>query len=547
MTTNFNRNTNKLIAMILSASFFTTSIPAYPLSWGKKSVDSPKIVQGESYLKNCDGLLDAITQEDVEKFLLGQVTSPGQALKLLADYGILYSKEFREAILLTLSERGIELPPIVEGEMPVFSEVFGWNRLKKEYKNFGRGVLKTAQLPDQDFKLFVADVLKNLQKAVDTSEAGNSAENQSRSFVTHRFVAAVTDLENQNVSLVFNDFLKMTLLATIEGPVEKAALKLNGFLDDVGVPFFGAGMIGFMGSIVLMTLTMGSFGLLPHETVARHAVLNLVELASGFVGLGVAWSVVKFNQSRTRAKIRNLNSQRNSAQFRVATDSGLQLHLRGLIKNYVQTTESMMLSIDQVASASDLSKFNAVQLLYLGHLDLLQVQAMGDFIAHSLGSVGLDDRFSDIRAVASSLRADPNNYVNRVTFRQRVLTTLENTNAIEQTVRTSLAQLNERTTLLAKQLAALRSKIYDFPTAQFSDQLIRNNQILAVKLETDLQTLSSLQLNQEQILARFEQLRPILQELSDSLLKGEGTTEGWRQAASKILLVLDQTEKGDRQ
>jgi hypothetical protein len=213
-----------------------------------------------------------------------------------------------------------------------------------------------------------------------------------------------------------------------------------------------------------------------------------------------------------------------------------------LTVQYEDTLSGIAVGIEQACQASDLCHFSPVQLVYLGHTDLDEIDSLSEDIKNSLQAIGLSDRFVEIRQAAENLRERPDDYKNQMRFREKILRAVENTNRLEAAIQDTFPKLSQKIGAVKIQLEILRKSVFGFPVSQTSDELLNKNQIILARLNTDLATLAEVQTNRELILQRFELIKPLLRELSGPVLNEDHSPEEWRRSASQVLIFLDQVE-----
>jgi hypothetical protein len=196
------RFTRRALSFGLSLSMGISAVPACP-SFAAPSNPRPVIV-AEPYLQTCEGLLQAAQTEQIEKYFLSHVRTEGQAAQLLADYGLLASKDLREAILVVLAKRGIPLPRIRKNDSQDFPI---------EFRIFARKVLAVAQLPETEFQKFVDEVLSNFKTVIDGGGDGGF-KNELHSLMITRFLTAMREDQNPDLLKVFRAIVRSNLLVT---------------------------------------------------------------------------------------------------------------------------------------------------------------------------------------------------------------------------------------------------------------------------------------------------------------------------------------------
>jgi hypothetical protein len=501
---------------------------------------SPDIVAGENYPVPCEGLLDAIQTEDVERFLLGQIQSPQQALKLLADYGLIYSGDFQRAVMITLEDRGVKAPPYYGASADAKT-----GKPPELPAEFVRGVVGVAKLPEPQFKIFVEQVLSNYEKIVNATDVAGS-RSQIRSLVAHRFIKALREVESQFVLPTYNLFLRTVVLDTARDLLHDLTRK-QGQWDPALTSLMGPTMGGLCGLLVgsLTNVACLTFSSIDIDTTYSNELR--VFLGSGIAGFLFGFAPLIFFSGRdefNKAQARSLVPQQS---FQVTMDDGRTGTTMSLfLEDYEKNLTDLVVSLNDVCRASSVCQFTPVQLAYLGHIDLLEIEAKAANLQFLLGSIGVGEKFSEIRKAANDLRQHPGDYLKQMAFRHMVMTTTSNTMRVESAIRENLRELATLIEAKRKQLEQIRQRLYNFPLQQYSPDLLRKNQIIAVKLDADLETITSVSTNQDQILSRFEKLKPMMERLNALVLNSVHPPEVWQQAASEILVVLDHAETGGR-
>ncbi len=498
-----------------------------------QSVPEPPAIQSEPYLRDCEGLLDAIQREDVERFLLGQVTSQGQALKLLADYGLIYSHEFKQALLLTVQQRGIQIPDfeIKDGK---------WKSARKSLVPFVDAIVKLAQATPQEFKAFVREVLVNFDKS---AQIMPDRERQIPALIVHRFVSALLEIENNSVEPTLNVYVRSALLGTAKDLLQRLNRSRPEDWLEMDILFRRAMttlVSALLGLVYIQpALNQWSESAGNYQDPEWHIYVSM--LTGGVGGALLGWGWGRLSRRMHRKYLHAAKALPQVPELMVTFDDESQkTFMNSLLDEESTSLRDLAISMQQVCEAESVCQFTPVQLAYLGHLDLDQARGIGLYVESLLQNVGLGEKFGAIRAAAEKLRSNSGDYSAQVQFRQVVVTALSNTDKIEGAIRESLQKLDAKIQAMKQERETLDHKLYEYPAGQYSQELVAKNKILLHHLETDLADLDQVRIAREQILGRFDQLRPVLQRVKDSTMNTRGSPEMWRESANSVLIILDQ-------
>jgi hypothetical protein len=295
------------------------------------------------------------------------------------------------------------------------------------------------------------------------------------------------------------------------------------------------GMLGGMGGAM--------FGLF--AALATHSVPVGLSFLCGFAtvpsGAIGTWGIVtKFQRRSAFKKTRRIP---RAGRFDITSPDGVQLKCNpNLVAKESWEDGPIAISLDQVCKEPDVCRFNPLQLAYLGHVDLLQSENLAAVVRSILVNSGLTTGFQELRVAAEALRQDPSSYRKQATFLQTVLKMVQVPESNEQRLRDGLQNLVTKIEEIKKQLVEVRNKLYRFSVPQFSEELMLKNEIIMIRLQTDLMSLTDVQSHQEEILARFEGLRPILARLSKAIVNEYQPPEVWKENASDVLMALGEFE-----
>jgi hypothetical protein len=499
-----------------------------PTAWAstEDSTPLPSTIKGESYFTHCDGLLEAVVTEDIEGFFIRQVQTPGQALKLLFDYGLTHSAELNEALMLTLQNRGVKVR----------------NGLQKNQVRFARGVVGIAELPESRFQIFIKEFQANIVKVINM---GNGRDkNQIQSLAITRLLTSMQKQSNPILDRVLATYIKAVLVGSARSILNSALEDLRdnpyGLTDQIGVSVV-IGIVSGLATLFLAATATDWRGDDPNN------FFKVQEFYASLI-LGPLATLGLFHYKLNRKKIKRwfVNRLPTVPGFQVASDNGQKMYSVPNFTVRAEPGETIAIKIDQICAATtSVCAWSPVQLAYLVYLDMLEIQAMGEAIQTTLQTVGDVSSLHEIRAAAEELRADPGNLPKQLKFRGLVVSAFQGILRAEESVRKSLDFLSERTQAVKSHLVEARDRLFAFSADQYSADLIHKSQLLATKLQTDLASLAEIQTHQEQIVERFQQLQPLLERLSSAVPGAYRPADEWREVASQALVVLGALESSE--
>jgi hypothetical protein len=223
--------------------------------------------------------------------------------------------------------------------------------------------------------------------------------------------------------------------------------------------------------------------------------------------------------------------------------------VNNLFNAYTRTLDAQDVTLEAACKVSSICELSPVQIAYLGHLDVLEMEALGTTVQQDLGKVGFKDGFDRLYEAAESLRSSGTggNFRQRMVFRQKMQALTENYAFIEKNLTTSIAKLTAKLGEINAAIAKLREKPYNFQSQQFSDDLLLKGEMLEIKLETDLDSLTEIKVHQEELLARIHGLKPYLDQFEAILSSASGSNADWSKLAGQVMITLDQVRQSHKQ
>jgi hypothetical protein len=486
---------------------------------------------GQPYFEDCEGLLTALANEDIEKFFLGQVQSKRQALQILADYGLIYSEEFRLALVKTLADRGVDTPTLV---------IDNSGRYPTELRIFLKRVLEITSLPEDDFKVLVTDILKNF-KIITLANATNDKWGILRSHIQTRFVAAVEQLENRYVILTFNKFVRASLLATARDLFETQTRteKLNASHT------FIISASGIMAGTAMFVAAAAADWIIPKGFPLRSVTLMILDL-SAYVEIGLASFLGLTNVGLTadqwvsRLRLsKRLAQQGSVARFDVTTDGGVVLErTNSLLRDQKQTFQYSIASLEEVCATPEVCNWSPVQLAYLGHLELIEAQERGEFIRgyfkkNAFGNF-LSNRFLYLYKMAKKLRAQPESRRLRYDVPKEIFSLARDFELAAQDIQRMVAELNDKIATAQNQIDSLRAFFANRETTPAEPK----HQLILAKIQSDLATWNQAAVDEKALLQVVSGIRDQLTQLRKLGAREIYNPSEARKMASEVMVIL---------
>jgi hypothetical protein len=500
---------------VLSLALLMASLPG--LAGPLNPVSGPVTIQAQPYFSRCEGLLAALDTETIEDFFIEQVRSPEQALGLLAEYGLVSSEPLNFSILMALDKRGLHHPGILTSDNP------------RKFREFTKGLLRIAQMGDAEFITFADDVLNNFVTSVNSTTESNP-QTEIQSLIVNRFVEALRKSDNPYLRPMFQRAVRVAILNTVHDPMAEEALagRYRSFAEHAETFPIIAGIQLF--AFALMHTADHSLGF-------RQFLIMLT------AGLIPSLSIYFFRTGLRFQRLRLPRSLPVAADLRTNMDPDVPpQQLRNLFQDSKKSVTQLAVSLDEICAAPSICRWTPVQLAYLGHLDLVELKMMEFSLRAALASLDLDSKFSELREIASQLRARSDNRNAQVQFRQQLLWTVESAIAAQQVVEGQLKNLEDKIENLRRQLLVLRDRAFrEFPK-QLGSEADSKRRLILGKLDGDLTSLLDLESGRGQILGRFAQIQSVLKKLSDVNLTGSHPPEDWRAAAAEALVLIDSLE-----
>jgi hypothetical protein len=203
-----------------------------------------------------------------------------------------------------------------------------------------------------------------------------------------------------------------------------------------------------------------------------------------------------------------------------------------------------VISLEQACQTKSLCQLTPLQIAYLGHLEIIQLQTLKEDLQKALRSFGYHDNFSEIRDAAVDVRANPDSYSAQITFKARVRSLIKNFSEIEAFVGKSTTAMNKTMETTQFAMKRLREKPYDVQNSMVTPEFINKNQMLIYKFQTDLETLEAVRMDESVLRTSLAALRPLLDELEQLTAAAVDSEADWDGMATQVILALDSAGSG---
>lgn len=485
-----------------------------------------------SYLERCDGYLTAVEQGRVENFFLASAGADSQKImRLLVDYGAVFSRRYNEAVMVALNSRGISPP-----------------KSRKELYRFIRSIREFLKSSDDKFDQLNSAVLELMTTRAAAADQGEIVSRVEHLKIRNLSHAIQSSPNRDQVMRVLEAAVRFTLLASIREAVERyAELDKNSLISDersaraVGILGMVAGPIGGfrlnyslydfllnhnfdLGIWFYLTGAILTFGGLIAGTFAGTFVGLLVKSRMFGTELGGPYSKGDENVVRT---VRRLEGE---AEFSV----------NGLLDSYAEITDRIVLRLDK-ACEKPICELSPVDVAYLGHIEIQEVKALTQSAAILLGGLSIADRLSKLKSTAQKVLQSPDDLEQRF-YLMREIEIFERDFSYDSNRSKSSAAV------LAKEVAKVRAwieKISHKPFAQSTLNLpledVNKYEMILIKLRSDLKQLSTLELEQTTAFARLKLLAPAIVKMIEAKPKGMAAPE-WERYAELVVLSVEEME-----
>jgi hypothetical protein len=465
-------------------------------------------------------------------------------LQLLTDYGLIYTKEFRMAVLATLQDRDIQVPVSgLDVRHPIQADV----------KTFATKVLEVARLPESDFEVFASEILANFEKIV--LQESSSPSQIIASLMVQRLIA----LRGQKqLGAVFSDFLRASLLTTVRSILVKSA-KAHQTPSLTSAPLlFGilgvlGGSIGAIHGLILgFVLTVDTphwaidhtlFGYhvyLPYLTFVRYSTVTL----AGFFAFNITPSLYLERRSKGRES-RTKVPRASIPRFAVNLDDG-RLHRRvaSLLEDQEQSLQELVVTLDQVCQSKDLCQWNPVQLGYLGHLEMLEAEEMGEAVgpalAQEISKIDLQGNLRALQSSAQKLREDPNDNLERLALQRGISSLLTALDSADQEITAILQKIETQISTTQNRIKDIRAFVEALPQQSASNDAVPlKRELILARLNADLNTWKETNVDSTTVKDRLANLRATISRLNDLAAQPPTDPSTVRNMASEILVLLE--------
>lgn len=508
-----NRWMCRLQSYVLSLAVAAAGLPV--------SAAPVKALRGEAYQVDCQGVLEALKSGEIDAYLLNQPQNDAQRLQLMKDYRLVFNQRFQEAILLTLKERKLDRDTGVKSLDKYISQL-----------------RDLAAQPEEQFMLFTRDVLKHMKALT----AGTPSENTARvEFLRTKRVLEAIERSPQRPDLerTISDAIRLALVITLKQALFENAKQVTGSWPVV----IAASAIG-------LAIMLYFFGEVPgyHDYTYSgqryiddefnvffmwNAGMTLAGLSSGAASGGAATgSWVGWKKFW----------QRREARGYVIPDTilagGVSAKVKSLFDSYKDEADSGVWSVAK-ACETDICKLSPVEIAYLGHLDILDIQTLTEGTTGDVRPSNILRLIENAQAFGKDLAGNPDSFRAHMRFMgalNEIITLFTvDQNARKDAVKLLVKKIDET----SGNIRDLKRKPYQSRVQDLTEERLQKNEILIQKLNSDLATLQAMQFDQDAFDKYVERIRPFVDELRSRLEPLPETPGQWKSAAEEAALILD--------
>lgn len=496
------------------------------------------------YLMSCEGLLDALNDGRPEEFLLSTVQSPEQIRELLVDYQILFSNLLKRSILSVLYDQ-------VAKELSI-SDLAGLaSRLysKDMYPESPhvRQILmaevgRWLRLSNDDLDVLLRKILDKLRiLSADGGAGKDEVYMRVLHLRTNRMIDAMTsERANPELMRTFEWGVKLVLLEGLNRLVKKTLERAAMGSPSRATVTLGSVIAGGVAVSQGFALAFpeGAIGYPGYDTLL--AVSSFCGTVCGAVGGGyLGWKLPYWGRTRGIRKM----EKDIEAEVRLAeVDRRFDLISLSLFESSKEVVDSKVPSLDE-ACAMDPCSLNPAQLLYLGHLELLQARAAATLLTNELTVEKLLQLVDLILDVSRKLIQWPTSPTYRVQFieltsRLRAMVNEGDTKNSEDG-KNKLQLFKEIVARTKEHIKTLNKKPYEFMGSQDTVFNDAKREALAIKMQSDLQELINLESKTKAFFKFVDQIVDVGEDLWDAGLPDSGDTEGWVKFAENSVLTAE--------
>ncbi len=522
--------TRRGLAIFLALQFFLASFPAL-------GAQKPReVVVAQPYLESCEGLLQAMETEDVETYFASQADSLPKALQLLTDYGLIFTDEFRLAVVMALESRGLTFPGVELTDIPNFPD---------PVEKFAARLKRASHWRPEKFRRFGDDVLRHFPRVV-TAQAPNNGEGVVRGMLAQRFVQLLKTSDNPQLRNAFELFLRASLLATA-----RAVIVRRGRIQN---PWgFGATSILAIQRILKGTMNGLIFGItagFPAEMIVNQYLRRLQPNENETFAI-FAVSVAAFTAMQVKRLTMHLGGRRRWAYdqaHRIRNETpAIAVPFADLpsfraVNSLVQpshfTMKDVTVSLFDTCSDKSLCAWTPVQLAYLGQMELAESKTLAETLQQQIQMQSkVTDRLLGIRELAQQTR---NNPWLRPNLDRQVTELVDGFVSVQTSIVTGLARLERQIQDAKLAIAHLRQQVEAAGAKPLSPNEKLQNELLLARLTIDTEIWKDAKVNSAQVLEDLEALKSKIQTLKTCIDQPTPELKDIRDQAATLLLLLDQ-------
>lgn len=483
------------------------------------------------FVGECNMLLEKLSQGELEEYLVANTNSHEAMVKLLVDYHIIFNPDFAKALLPALAAKGIKFENVSGTQAQRLSE------LKK--------VIQLATDEIEDLSMGVIANIQTLKAQLTVWRGDNDARVES--LRTQRLFKAIEG--RPEAKKIFQEVLERVVKsAMIEIAIEEydhlvwQHSNRSASSGDRMFPYV------FVGAAIVGGLTASGAYTNDLYSQFRDPLIAyvLTGVASGFATMLTSVRVVDHLNNRKMRKLDQDFSEfdRNYSIFVASGPASEKIRNKydKLLKELETVSTSGSESVNSFCQLP-ICKKSPIDIAYLGHVDLLDIQAKEIAIKDAMNTEkNLKGRELSMQ-FARELVASPLSMSLQLKFRRELDRWLNEVEAASFARKALSQDLKKRISFSGDGLRKIRSNVYKERLGKATDEDLRKYEFLAAKLTGDLAALAEIESNNNKIEAwglalegRVQRIREIL----DELPKDES---GWRDHVLKILEELENWER----
>ncbi len=490
------------------------------------------------YLNTCEGLLGAIQENRVESFLIDQTNSKEQLLGLMADYNLVFTKQYLAALTLELNERKIEFPE--NGKSP------------RKFINQIREVLKMNDAGFDALSMGVLDKMITLAAA-----NGNANLGRVESLRLKNLKAAIeTSPKKAEIMRLLEVVARLNLLEVVKAHTLKhnRGFKTHEEWEDIsdrapGILFWTLGMamaflFGDFGAIGLLETFLGYSALVELTGYSSAEWINstfqgsimIGGLLGAYLGLKGRTQISQWVTSGDPFRVKLTPDEALSREVHVI-ERNYTAAVNNLLWNHYSGVESKILDFSSACSKG-VCALSPAQIIYLGHLEILEVRELSEAAVKSMGFVDLGEAIQALKEKAQDVVSSPGKL-------DKQFALFKSVEQFEQAFSYDGKRSESAAAALAEKVIMVRAYIKNLADAPFKEAIakrspseIRKIELLMLKMETDLKQLKDLELEQTQAYANLKVLEPIIHNMNAT--KPTNSDKNlWLKFAEDLVVALD--------